>query len=107
MSRDEYVIHICKNCKRAFLAEDTSNCSDTPCNSKYCIDCVKKGFRNKVTNREERFIVKLYDFIQEKGIKDENIISAMETIYINTIKNNKKIQLSTVYNKARRTVNEK
>ena len=107
MSSEDFVIHICKNCKRAFLAEDTSNCTDTPCNSKYCIDCVKKGFRNRVTSREERFIVKLYDFINEQGITDPKIIDVMEKLYIDKVRDRKHIALSTVYNKARRLLSEK
>ena len=57
-----YVMHVCKNCGCAFIARDTSNCKDTPSTSKYCPECVENGFRNRAPDREERWLVKLYDF---------------------------------------------
>lgn len=99
---DVYVMHVCKNCKCAFIARDTSNCQDTPSTSKYCPKCVEKGFRNRTPDREERWLVKVYDFCTEKGITDEELKSVMKTLILQYVRCNKSVKVSTVYNKARR-----
>ena len=97
-----YVMHVCKNCKRAFIARDTSNCQDTPSTSKYCPRCVENGFRNRAPDREERWLVKLYDFYKEKGITDKDLKDVMKTLMLQYIRSNKSVKVSTIYNKARR-----
>ena len=78
MSEQEitFVTHTCKNCGKAFVEQDNHNSQDTPPTWRYCPECVKKGFRNKIMTRDERVMVKLYDFYQENNIKD------MPNIYI-------------------------
>ena len=37
-----YVCHVCKKCKKAFIAEDYTNAQNEPPKWRYCEDCATK-----------------------------------------------------------------
>lgn len=97
-----FVTHTCKNCGKAFVEQDNHNSQDTPPTWRYCPECVKKGFRNKIMTRDERVMVKLYNFYQENNIKDIKTQNYIKQIYLEYRNNGKQIRLSTIYNKVKK-----
>jgi hypothetical protein len=57
-----YVIHICKNCQKAFLSQDLDNSQILPPDYKNCDECYKLLKTSKY-NKEDRKIYKLQDLI--------------------------------------------
>ena len=79
-----FVTHTCKHCGKAFIEQDNNNSQDVPPTWRYCPECVKNGYRNRVMTKNERHLVKLYDFYKDNNIKDSKIqeISTIEAYKI-------------------------
>ena len=71
---------------------------------RYCPECVKNGYRNRVMTKNERHLVKLYDFYKDNNIKDSKIQDTIEKCYFMYINNGQHVRLSTVYNKVKRGI---
>ena len=99
-----FVTHTCKHCGKAFIEQDNNNSQDVPPTWRYCPECVKNGYRNRVMTKNERHLVKLYDFYKENNIKDSKIQDTIEKCYFMYINNSQHVRLSTVYNKVKRGI---
>lgn len=104
-----YVTYTCKKCGSAFLDVDLNdNINDLPLKTKYCPDCVLKGFKNdkvKAKETKEQLQKKFFkEQIKENGIVDNRDISFLKKKFFKDIKHkentNQRVYLNNIFKDA-------
>lgn len=104
-----YVTFTCKKCNKAFLDVDINNdINEEPLRTRYCPDCVAKGFKNKKINKiskkekERNEVIK--QRLEENNITDKKDIQFIKKYIKNQIirkeSNKQPVYINYIFNDA-------
>lgn len=89
MADEVYVTYTCKNskCRNAFLDLDPDNSiNDVPLKTRYCPECVKKGFKNEPFKKINKIDLAFKEEVLSRNITDAKDIAFLRKTYNKSVK---------------------